>query len=86
MAFLGSAGYTSGRTYLLVTDRPYNLFSAEARLTRSLNQWLDGFAAYQLYSYSFDKDALLPVGVPSEIRRNAVMIGLTVAGTKALTR
>jgi hypothetical protein len=83
-ASLGAA-YVRGRVYLLPNDHPYNLFSGSARLSYSQSDWLTTYAMYQLYGYDFSEGALLPRGVPTLLKRNAIQIGMIV-GPRVIIR
>ena len=74
----GSASYSRGHVYLVPSGHPYNLFSGDVRLSWAVSPNATLFADYQLYGYNFQNVALLPVGVPGLLKRNAIQIGVDI--------
>ena len=78
-----TAGYAWGYIYNLAPSKsPYDLFSGEARVDYAMARRLGAYALYEQYGYNFVDQALIPLGVPGFLNRNAIQFGLTLlAGT-----
>jgi hypothetical protein len=73
----GTLGYSEGNLGAAGTNSPrYTTYSAGARTTLLLYRGLAGFADYIYYQYHFRHVLVLPFGMPSQLNRQGVRVGL----------
>ena len=73
----GTIGYSDGNMGQAGTNSPrYTTYSAGARATLLLYRGLAGFADYIYYRYHFDHVLVLPFGMPSQLNRQGIRIGV----------
>jgi hypothetical protein len=73
-----TASYSTGQPEFTGTPAAFSTYTGDARLRFALGRSWATYAEYTLYVYSFDKEFVLPAGVPPQFSRNSLRVGFTL--------